>query len=651
MALPNALALSFETLHQVLEQSIAGAPRPSLVPLLAAAPLTLAQLGQKFQLSPFEQSLLLLAAAPELDANFQTIFAQAQGSNSPYPTLSLALGLFAEADGSVLAHQCPLHRWQLLQSEGDRWFAHAPLTLDRRIFCYLLGFPDLAPPLDHWLTTLQPDAGESLPPSYQALSQQLIAAWSAPERGAVWPLIALNGVDALTHQQIAAIACNRLGLKAMLLPATALPSLATDLKTWQCLWEREAILSDAVLLLSLDSLAAPEPATRAALSLFLNTLNTPVIVSSHDRLPPLERAVMAIDVPPLSSNEQLALWQQHLEMTGPNGHLLDSADLKRLYQQLTAQFQLTPTGIRNICGQVQPDEVMAMTTERLGQQLWHLCRRQARPQLDDLAQRIPAQAGWTDLVLPDRQQAQLADIAHHLNYRARVYQDWGFTTKGDRGLGITALFHGESGTGKTLAAEVIAGACNLDLYRIDLSTVVSKYIGETEKNLRRIFDAAEAGGVILLFDEADALFGKRTEVKESRDRHANIEVSYLLQRMEAYRGLAILTSNFKQNLDPAFLRRLRFIVAFPFPDAQARAAIWQQVFPAQTPTHNLDYARLGQLKISGGNIRNIALNAAFLAAGAQQPVTMTQIRQAAQRDYLKLEKLLTRDELNGWESG
>ena len=200
-----------------------------------------------------------------------------------------------------------------------------------------------------------------------------------------------------------------------------------------------------------------------------------------------------------------------------------------------------------------------------------------------------------------------------------------------------------------MAAEVLANSCQLDLYRIDLSTVVSKYIGETEKNLRRIFDAAETGGVILLFDEADALFGQRSEVKDSHDRHANIEVSYLLQRMEAYQGLAILTSNMKNALDPAFLRRIRFMAQFPFPDAAARAEIWRRIFPPQTPTQHLDYSKLGQLKLAGGNIRNIALNAAFLAAQTDQPVSMDHIRQAAQREYLKLERLLTQEEIRGWE--
>jgi SpoVK/Ycf46/Vps4 family AAA+-type ATPase len=229
-----------------------------------------------------------------------------------------------------------------------------------------------------------------------------------------------------------------------------------------------------------------------------------------------------------------------------------------------------------------------------------------------------------------------------------VHDAWGFAGQSNRGLGISALFAGSSGTGKTMSAEVLAGALELDLYRIDLSSVVSKYIGETEKNLRRIFDAADGGGVILLFDEADALFGKRSEVKDSHDRYANIEVSYLLQRMESYRGLAILTTNMRSALDVAFMRRIRFIVQFPFPDAAQRAQIWRKVFPRDTPTLGLDVERLAQLSVAGGSIRNVALNAAFLAADTNEPVGMSHVLRAARSEYAKLEKALTDTEVAGW---
>jgi SpoVK/Ycf46/Vps4 family AAA+-type ATPase len=210
------------------------------------------------------------------------------------------------------------------------------------------------------------------------------------------------------------------------------------------------------------------------------------------------------------------------------------------------------------------------------------------------------------------------------------------------------LFAGASGTGKTMAAEVLANDLRLDLFRIDLSQVVSKYIGETEKNLRRVFDAAEGGTAILLFDEADALFGKRSEVKDSHDRYANIEVSYLLQRMEAYRGLAILTTNRKNALDHAFLRRIRFVVEFPFPDAGERAEIWRRVFPPATPTEDLRIDKLARLNLAGGNISSIALNAAFLAAENGDRVRMSHLLSAARQEFAKIEKPLTDAEVAGW---
>jgi SpoVK/Ycf46/Vps4 family AAA+-type ATPase len=252
-------------------------------------------------------------------------------------------------------------------------------------------------------------------------------------------------------------------------------------------------------------------------------------------------------------------------------------------------------------------------------------------------------------VLPEHQRQILREIAAHVRQRTTVYERWGFGSRGMRGLGISAMFAGPSGTGKTMAAEVLANELHLDLYHIDLSQIVSKYIGETEKNLARVFDAAEEGGAILLFDEADALFGKRSEVKDSHDRYANVEVSYLLQRMESYRGLAILTTNMKQALDTAFLRRLRFVVQFPFPESGQRADIWRKAFPARTPVQDLDIDKLARLNIAGGNIRNIALTGAFLAAEEGSPVRMKHLYRAAKSEYAKLEKPLTEVDAGEWE--
>jgi SpoVK/Ycf46/Vps4 family AAA+-type ATPase len=290
-----------------------------------------------------------------------------------------------------------------------------------------------------------------------------------------------------------------------------------------------------------------------------------------------------------------------------------AADLNGQIQRLVTYFNLGPPAIQRACITLDSRSDEA---DEISRELWQACLAQARPRLGELAQHIPTVATWDDLVLPDKELQVLQTLAAQVRQRATVYEHWGFAAKSQRGLGISALFAGASGTGKTLAAEVIAQELHLDLYRIDLSATISKYIGETEKNLRQIFDAAETGGAVLLFDEADALFGKRSEVSDARDRYANMEVAYLLQRVEAYRGLAILTTNLKDSIDQAFLRRIRFIVSFPFPDASQRERIWQRSFPAETPTQNLNYKKLAKLNVAGGNIHNIALNAAFLAADA-----------------------------------
>jgi SpoVK/Ycf46/Vps4 family AAA+-type ATPase len=311
---------------------------------------------------------------------------------------------------------------------------------------------------------------------------------------------------------------------------------------------------------------------------------------------------------------------------------------------VVSDFSLSPAALASVAGAVRATAANAATPL----DLWDASRQRARRDLGELAQRIEPRACWAELVLPARQKTLLSDIVAQVRNRWRVYDRWGFAQKSSRGLGLSALFAGQSGTGKTMAAEVIANTLGLDLHQIDLSSVVSKYIGETEKNLRRLFDAAEGSGAILFFDEADALFGKRSEVKDSHDRYANIEVSYLLQRMEAYRGLAILATNMKSALDHAFLRRIRFLVDFPFPDAEDRAAIWRRVFPEATPSSGLDYERLARLHVPGGNIRSIALNAAFRAADEGAPVQMRHLLHAAQVEYVKLERPLADTEVAGW---
>ena len=336
-----------------------------------------------------------------------------------------------------------------------------------------------------------------------------------------------------------------------------------------------------------------------------------------------------------SRDEQRRLWEDALGTPLP----VSGCELDGLAMQFCCSTRSIVTTAMDVMGDDAKCDAAA---------LWRACRSGRPGGMSDLAQRIEPAAAWGNLVLPDAQQQVLAQIVTHMRHRFRVYHEWGFAATAAAGVGVSVLFAGESGTGKTLAAEVLAKELQLDLYRIDLAAVVSKYIGETEKNLRQVFDVAEDTGAMLLFDEADALFGKRSEVKDSHDRYANIEVSYLLQRMEAFRGLAILTTNHKSALDSAFLRRLRFVVNFAHPDQRQREAIWRVAFPAAMPQDQLDCARLARLNATGGTIRNIAVAAAFLAAERDAPVAMADVLRAAHLDAGKRDKSLSDAETRGW---
>ncbi|NET52044.1 MAG: ATP-binding protein, partial [Merismopedia sp. SIO2A8] len=468
--------------------------------------------------------------------------------------------------------------------------------------------------------------------------------------------IQLCGPDSATKQWIAAVACETVGRSLLIIAADALPVELEQVNLFQCLCEREAMLSDTAFLIDCDhETPGPRGENNAHLNLVIDRLverlQCPVLVMSGDRRPQRQRPLITIDVHPPNPDEQHQIWIDMLGESAP--YQSKVTELDKDVEQLVANFNLSPLAIQTIIQTVtsrqnKPGKVDCAVPDSLFQRLWQACLVHARPRLNDLAQPIQSTVGWDDLVLPDKEKAVLKTIHAHVKQRSTVYEEWGFARKSRRGLGISALFAGASGTGKTLAAEVLANGLNLDLYRIDLSAVVSKYIGETEKNLRRIFDVAETGGAVLLFDEADALFGKRSDVNDSRDRYANMEVAYLLQRIESYRGLAILTTNLQKSIDQAFLRRIRFIVQFPFPDAAQREEIWRRVFPPDTPTKKLSYTKLARLNVSGGNIRNIALNAAFLAAEAGEAVQMVHLLQAAESEYIKLGRPLTDTEVKGW---
>ncbi len=576
-----------------------------------------------FGLSEFEVSLLLLCAGVELDSNLAAICATVQGEpHRLRPTFGLALAVIPDAHWSALAPTAPLRHWRLIEVAEGEPLVTAPLRIDERVLHYLLGVATLDRRLQPLLRLIQLTTPVSS--AQRDLVERISALWECePEPS----LVQLCGADTLSWQTIAAAVGERLGRVVYGLRAEDVPGEVGDQELLARLWEREAAFSGALLLITISDLEPPR-----SLWHWLERVQGMVMLASADPLPLPNRLLVRFALPKPDRREQRALWQQILSDHGQKVNDLEA---------MVDHFTLNANAMRAVALTASSDHTIDW---------WDACRLQTRSRLDGLAQRIETRVGWDDLILPPDHMMTLRQMAAHVRQRRRVYEEWGFGLRDERGLGISALFAGPSGTGKTLAAEVLANELRLDLYRIDLSSVVSKYIGETEKNLRRIFDAAEGGGVILLFDEADALFGRRSEVKDSHDRYANLEVSYLLQRMESYRGLAILTTNMKQAIDVAFLRRIRFIVNFTFPDATQRQRIWQRVFPPDTPLDRLDWGKLAQFHLAGGNIRSIALNAAFLAADSGEPVRMAHILSAARSEYAKLEKPLTEAELRGFSS-
>jgi ATPase family associated with various cellular activities (AAA) len=578
------------------------------------APAALDRVCASFGLSDFERDVLLLCAGVELDGAFAELCGR--------PTFGLALAALPGAHWSALSPDGPLRRWRLVEAPAGEGLTTGPLKIEERVLHHLAGVATVEERL-RGLARGVPVPPQ--PPSREAAAEKIVGLWHAFSEAERAPPVQLCGGDAAGRRGVAASACARAGLTAVAVDAAELPATASEQEPLARLWEREAALTGAALLLELDE--ADDPARMRAAVTFLEAIGGRRLLSSREPVRSRAEPILRVDVSPLEATEQLELWTGAIDGRANGNELAEVAQ----------QFRLG-------------GEAFAAASARVlaGASVWDACREQARPRLDDLALRIEPAATWDDLVLPEPQLATLRELVLHVRHRATVYEQWGFAAQGSRGLGISALFAGPSGTGKTMAAEVVANELRLDLYRIDLSSVVSKYIGETEKNLRRVFDAAEEGGSILLFDEADALFGKRSEVKDSHDRYANIEVSYLLQRMEAYRGLAILTTNLRSALDAAFLRRIRFLVDFPFPDPAHRAEIWRRIFPEQVPTNGLDHAKLARLNVAGGNIRNIALRAAFLAAGSGSRVAMEHVLQAARGEYAKLEKPLSDAEIGSW---
>jgi hypothetical protein len=578
-------------------------------------PPALDRLCELFGLSAFERDVVVLTAGLELDARF------AQQLNGEI-SLGQALGMLDGAHWSAFAPTAALRRWRLVHLHDRGTLTASTLRMDERVLNHLIGIEHLDAEVAAVTQVLPPAA--TLPASQQAVALQVLQAWqqsSSLERTPIVRMLATE--DGESADAVIATVCARLGLRALCVRAGDLPQAASERARLARLLERDALLADCAIVISGPTEA--DPARDALIGTFAASLEARVVVIGNATLPGT-RPWLDISLPRASYDERLASWKDAL---GPH-----AARLNGTLERFAGQYGLAANAMAAVAASAPAD---VADDHEFAAALWESARVQGRRGLDRLAERIEPRATWAHLVLPEVQRELLKQVAVHVRQQWRVFESWGFAAGSARARGTCALFTGASGTGKTMAAEVLAHELGLDLYRVDLARVVSKYIGETEKNLELIFHAGETAGAILLFDEADALFGKRSEVQSSHDRYANLEVSYLLQRMESYRGgLAILTTNMKDAIDGAFGRRLRFIVEFPFPDAAHRAAIWRAVFPAQAPTEVLDIAKLARLNIAGGHIRSIAVNAAFRAAGEGSHIGMEHIAWAARAEFAKL---------------
>lgn len=588
-------------------RAVAGIDDPAL------ADPQLQRLCRAFGLDAFEAQVLLLCLGVEIAPDIAALCAEClEDPDATGATFRLAVALFPGCDWRSLTPGAPLRSWDLIAVDDEARLLDAPIRLREFTLHWLCGVPGRDARLLDALQPVHVTAAPDLPPSHGAVARTIGRALCRPRAR-----IQLCCADRDDSVAVALAACRHAGVGLDRIHADALDQPWRDRAMLTRLVRREHALIPGALLVE-----AGTAERMAGLAAFLREVDAPVIVWTEVRggLPGM--AATIFDLPPPSRDEQRALWRRHLDGVAERpDDLVDRFDLRR--SAIDAAI---------VAALARDDGGMPLR-DRLAE----ACREQLRGGLESLAQRLPDRSRLDDLVLPASQRQQLESIADDVRNQAAVRAHWG----DGRGMGLCALFSGPSGTGKTTAAEAIAHALDLDLYRIDLSQVVSKYIGETEKQLDRVFAAAERSGSVLLFDESDALFGKRSEVRDSHDRYANQEVSFLLQRLETYAGLAILTTNLPDSLDTAFLRRFRYVVDFPLPPAAQREEIWRRVFPAGVRVADLDTARLARLNLTGGHIRNIALQATFYAAAGGGPVTMEQIRRAVEDEYRKLRRTLT----------
>jgi ATP-dependent 26S proteasome regulatory subunit len=647
--------LSMPEVQAALEQISAGIAQRKAESARRGITLRLDELACLFQLTPFDVHALLICLAPEIDLRYERLYAYLQDdATNKRPSVDLALNLLCPTlEAKLTARQrfaaaAPLFKHHLLHVFDDPAQPQPPLLgkglkVDERVAGYLLGADDLDARLLSYARHIAPQArlDDLLLPADLKRRLNLLVRGSTGEGLVLY----LQGGYGLGKQTAAEALCRELGQGLLVVDGEELLKVKdVAFNTLVRLVVREALLLDANLYWTgFDALLADDKrAWRQVLLRQLEERPGLAFLAGETAWEPSgdcwQRPFIRVEFPCPGAVEREELWAGALDGMGPE---LDLAALAARFRLSGGQIRDAAATARNLARWRDPDAGQVSMAD-----LFAACRLQSNRKLAALAQKIEPHYTWDDLVLPPDRLAQLREICHQLKYRATVYEAWGFDRKLSLGKGLNVLFAGPSGTGKTMAAEVMAHELGLDLYKIDLSMVVSKYIGETEKNLARIFAEAETSNAILFFDEADALFGKRSEVKDAHDRYANIEISYLLQRMEAYEGMTILATNLRQNMDEAFVRRLHCTVEFPFPSERDRRRIWQGIWPAETPLDPaLDLGGLARrFELAGGNIRNIALAAAFLAAGDGQVVKMPHLLHATRREYQKLGKVVTAGE-------
>lgn len=626
--------------------------------------LSLVCLSQLFQLTPFEERCLVICLAPELNRKYEKLYAYIQDDiTRKLPDIDLALNLLCNSAQEKLTARlsfdarAPLLKYRLLQTsdgapESPSTLLSRPLKIDNRIVNFLLGLNQIDQRLEP-IARLEVSDKAKCPAGAVEIRGKITQLWRShlnTQEALNRKLVSyLRGPRGSGRLALAKAASLDMGLPLIVADINRILAAAQPFDETICLLGRECVLQPAALCLeNFDALLVDDDKHRAQLSSLAEMIGSlsPVtfLLGTQQWKPPEslnQHLFVSTQLPVPDERERKVLWERQLSLSGQSQIVEEAGALASKFRFTPGQMAEAVVAAQHQARWRAPDQPQLTVDD-----LYEACRIQSNLTLSKLAQKIEPKYKWADLVLPEDQLSQIREICHQAQYRYLVYGEWGFDRKLSLGKGLNVLFAGPPGTGKTMTAEVVSNELRLDLYKIDLSQVVSKYIGETEKNLHQIFLEAQTSNAILFFDEADALFGKRSEVKDAHDRYANIEIGYLLQKMEEYDGIAILATNLRQHLDEAFVRRMHVIVEFPFPDEEDRRRIWEVTFPSEAPVgEDVSFSRLArEIQLAGGNIKNIALAAAFYAAQDGKVITTEHLARAASREYQKLGRTWSRVE-------